>query len=393
MSIDSSQLSTTLSALMNQYLQHLDIDAKTFQQLSQQIDTLLRAGQRHRQANWAAHMTPAVNELAALGQFVAALHQGNLLSSELYPELAIIEKDIFDFFCPLFGQQHGHATHGGSYGNLDALWQARKKFGGYSNRVYASDQSHYSVFKACDILGLQLQLIPTNDSQQMDIAALAFACNEQTPMAIVATAGTTSSGQIDDINAVKAIIEHSPCWLHIDAAWGGFLSLINTSPLTDKQLGQADSVCFDPHKSLGQPRPCGLLMYQQPIKATASPTQYLTQTPRDTLPGSYGAELLLPLWLTIKALGKAGLVEQIDFQLDQARKFADFLNEQPGWQAEGSPTGIVCFNPPPQTDLSGLLEKGIFSITEIAGKKVYRAVFAGPGTRSDTLISDLAPYL
>ena len=97
MSIDSSQLSTTLSALMNQYLQHLDIDAKTFQQLSQQIDTLLRAGQRHRQANWAAHMTPAVNELAALGQFVAALHQGNLLSSELYPELAIIEKDIFDF--------------------------------------------------------------------------------------------------------------------------------------------------------------------------------------------------------------------------------------------------------------------------------------------------------
>lgn len=393
MSSGSSQLSTTLSALINQSLQQLDFDAKTIQQLSQQIDTLLLAGQRHRQANWAGHMTPAVNELAALGQLVAALHQGNLLSAELYPELALIEKEIFDFFCPLFGQQHGHPTHGGSYGNLDALWQARKKFGEHSNRVYASDQSHYSVFKACDILGLELQLIPTNDSQQIDIAALAFACNELTPMAIVATAGTTSSGQIDDINAVKAIIEHTPCWLHIDAAWGGFLSLINTSPVTEKQFGQADSVCFDPHKSLGQPRPSGLLMYQQPIKTTDSPTQYLTQTPRDTLPGSYGAELLLPLWLTIKALGKAGLVEQIDFQLEQARKFADFLNEQPGWQAKDSPTGIVCFNPPPQKDLSGLLEKGIFSLTEIAGKRVYRAVFAGPGTQSDTLISDLGPYL
>ena len=388
-----SSVSTMLSALINQSLQQLDFDAKTIQQLSQQIDTLLLAGQRHRQANWAGHMTPAVNELAALGQLVAALHQGNLLSAELYPELTIIEKEIFDFFCPLFGQQHGHPTHGGSYGNLDALWQARKKFGEHSNRVYASDQSHYSVFKACDILGLELQLIPTNDSQQIDIAALAFACNELTPMAIVATAGTTSSGQIDDINAVKAIIEHTPCWLHIDAAWGGFLSLINTSPVTEKQFGQADSVCFDPHKSLGQPRPSGLLMYQQPIKTTDSPTQYLTQTPRDTLPGSYGAELLLPLWLTIKALGKAGLVEQIDFQLEQARKFADFLNEQPGWQAKDSPTGIICFNPPPQKDLSGLLEKGIFSLTEIAGKRVYRAVFAGPGTQSDTLISDLGPYL
>ena len=65
MSIDSSQLSATLSALINQSLQQFDIDAKTLQQLSQQIDTLLLAGQRHRQANWAGHMTPAVNELAA----------------------------------------------------------------------------------------------------------------------------------------------------------------------------------------------------------------------------------------------------------------------------------------------------------------------------------------
>ena len=68
MSIDSSQLSATLSALINQSLQQFDIDAKTLQQLSQQIDTLLLAGQRHRQANWAGHMTPAVNELAAWWQ-------------------------------------------------------------------------------------------------------------------------------------------------------------------------------------------------------------------------------------------------------------------------------------------------------------------------------------
>lgn len=382
----------SLSGLVRQYLQQMDIDTNKLHPISEDIDSLLRTGKRHSQANWAAHMTPAVSQLAALGQLVAALHQGNLLSVELYPELHQIEKTIFDFFCPLFGQKTGHATHGGSYGNLDALWQARKKFGNVSNRVYANEYCHYSVAKACDILGLQLQLIPANSSQQMDVEALKRACSQKTPMAIVATAGTTSSGQLDDINAIKAIIEHSASWLHIDAAWGGFLSLIDNSPLTAKVLGQADSVCFDPHKSLGQPRPCGLLMYQQSLKASAVSAHYLAHTPRDTLTGSYGAELLLPLWLTIKTLEKTGLAHQLETQLEQAGQFAEALNEWSGWWVQNSPTGVVCFEAPQHKNLSSLVESGIFSITELAGRSVYRAVFASPSTRHEALINDLAPF-
>lgn len=393
MSAEQSTLSALLQDLISRCINLADIDATRHQHLLEQIDFILLAARRHSQPNWAGHMTSAVNEIAALGQLIASLHQGNLLSSELYPELSTIESDIFAFFCPLFGQQSGHATHGGSYGNLDALWQARKRFGGNSKRVYASDQSHYSIAKACDILGLDLQLIPSNSFQQIDMTALEIACKQQSPMAIVATSGTTSSGQLDDVIAIQSLTQHYPCWLHIDAAWGGFLSLIDNSPLTDKQLGQADSVCFDPHKSLGQPRPCGLLMYQQPIKTTLAPTHYLKQTPRDTLPGSYGAELLLPLWLTIKTMGKTGLAKQLQAQLDQARQFADFINDQPDWWAQCSSSGIVCFTAPPQQNLSGLIEQGILSKTELNGKPVYRAVFPSHNTRCEALIIDLAPYL
>lgn len=382
-----------LRNLINQFINYSDLDADKRQQLSAHIGSITLAAQRHVQPNWAGHMTPAVNELAALGQLLAALHHGNLLSPELYPELTMIEDDIFDFFCPLFGQKFGHATHGGSYGNLDALWQARKKFGLNTRIVYASDQAHYSIAKACDILGLELQLIPSNAFQQIDIDALTLACNKQPPMAIVASSGTTSSGQLDDIIAINKLIQDFPCWLHIDAAWGGFLSLLDNSPLMASQLGHADSVCFDPHKSLGQPRPCGLLMYQQPIKTTSAPPHYLTQTPREVLPGSYGAELLLPLWLTIKTLGKTGLSKQLQTQLDQAREFAEAINDHSGWWAQHSATGIVCFTAPPQYDLSVLIKKGIFSTTELAGKAVYRAVFASHTTRSNVLIKALAPYL
>ena len=393
MSVDETPLSASLNNVIHQYLQMTELTTEQQQQLAEQVTLILHTATRHNQKNWASHMTPAVNELAALGQLVAALHQGNLLSPELYPELGNIEKDIFDFFCPLFGQKSGHATHGGTYGNLDALWQARKKFGLNSKRVYASEQSHYSVVKACDILGLDLQLIPTNPEQQMDIDVLKQACSTHAPMAIVATAGTTSSGQLDDVSAIKTIIGQLPCWLHIDAAWGGFLSLLENSPLTDKQLGQADSVCFDPHKSLGQPRPCGLLMYQQPIKTMSVSTHYLAQPPRDTLVGSYGPELLLPLWLTIKTQGKTGLAGQIETQLEQARQFADYINEQSGWWAQYSPSGIVCFTAPQHHNLSDLIGKGIFSLTELAGKPVYRAVFTSHTTRCESLINDLAPYL
>lgn len=392
MSDQQTALSTLLQDLISQALNRTNMAAEQLQQLLKQIDSILSATERHSQSNWAGHMTTAVDEIAALGQLLASLHQGNLLSPELYPELSMIESDIFAFLCPLFGQTSGHVTHGGSYGNLDALWQARKKYGHYSKRVYASDQSHYSIAKACDMLGLDLQLIQSNSLQQIDIAALETACKQQPPLAIVATSGTTSSGQLDDIIAIKQITKQIPSWLHVDAAWGGFLSLIDSSPLSAEQLGQADSVCFDPHKSLGQPRPSGLLMYQNEIKKTPFSTQYLSQPPRDVLPGSYGGELLLPLWLTIKTLGKTGLARQVQAKLGEASQFSRFINAQSGWWSQCSPTGIVCFTAP-QSPLSSLVEKGIFSQTELAGKSVYRAVFASHTTRSDALISDLAPFL
>lgn len=392
MSDQQIALSTLLQELLSQFIHRMNMDDEQCLQLIRQIDSILSTGQRHTQSSWAGHMTSAVNEIAALGQLLASLHQGNLLSPELYPELSMLERDVFAFFCPLFGQKTGHPTHGGSYSNLDALWQARKKYGDQSKRVYASDQSHYSIAKACDVLGLDLQLIPSNSLQQMDITALETACKQQAPMAIVATSGTTSSGQLDDVTAIRRISQKIPCWLHIDAAWGGFLSLIDNSPLNAEQFGQADSVCFDPHKSLGQPRPSGLLMYQDEIKKTPFSTQYLSQSPRDVLPGSYGAELLLPLWLTIKTLGKNGLANQVKSKLDEARQFASFINQQSGWWAQWSPTGIVCFTAP-YFQLTDLLEKGVFSQTELNGKLVYRAVFASHTTSSEALTSELARFL
>ena len=393
MSNPRNSQTSALFDVIQKSLQQLEPPTPDSQTLTDKLAMIIKAAKVQRQTPQAAHMTPVVNDLSAIAQLLAALHQGNLLSAERYPELRQLEQDVMAFFCPLFGQTTGHATHGGSYGNLDALWQARKKYGDRSRRIYASTESHYSLAKACDILELDLQLIPVNALQKIDLKALSDACKQHPPMAIVATAGTTSSGQIDDISAIKALCQNWACWLHVDAAWGGFLSLIDNSPLTKPLLGQADSVCFDPHKSLGQPRPCGLLLYQQPVKNTASATHYLSETPRDSLPGSYGAELLLPLWLTINTLGHSGLADQLNRQLNQSATFTDFIHYQAGWWVQNSPSAIVCFTPPASKNLSSLIEQGVFSLTKLNEKTVYRAVFANPDTLAESLIRRLEPYL
>lgn len=90
---------------------------------SKLIDALLTEGDFHHSNTWAAHMTPSVEAPALLGQLLAGLHNGNLLSPELYPSLAKIEKQLIEWLCQLFQQKHGHFTHGSTYANLEALWQ------------------------------------------------------------------------------------------------------------------------------------------------------------------------------------------------------------------------------------------------------------------------------
>lgn len=368
------------------------LSATDNQAVYQQLSMLIESAPVHDKAEWAAHMTSAVDEQAFIGHILAGQHHGNLLSAELYPQLSEIERQVMAFFCPLFGQSYAHATHGGSYANLEALWQARKQFGAYSKTVYASDQCHYSITKACDILELNLQLIPSNNQQQIDIHHLEKACKQQAPMAIIGTIGTTSSGQIDDVPQISQVVARYPCWLHLDAAWGGFLSLVDTT-MAETTFSQADSVCFDPHKSLGVPRPCSLLLYQKPPLYSQASTSYLQQTPRDVLPGSYGAELLLPLWLMLKLQGKAGLAARIQSTLQQAKLFTDYLTTQEGWWVQHSPTAIVCFTPPNNIALTELVRHGVFSTTTLQQKTVYRAVFAGQHVRSNALVRALAPFL
>ncbi|MDT8309979.1 MAG: pyridoxal-dependent decarboxylase [Methylophaga sp.] len=350
--------------------------------------TLIVEASQQQASDQAAHMGGQLYPAAIAGQFLATLHQGNLLSAELYPELQNAETMMIAEMAAQFHFPLGHFTAGGSVGNLEALWLAKQRYP-KRTQVYASENCHYSVAKACAVLDLQLLLLPTDDQHQLDLMALKNACQQQPPLAIVVTAGTTGSGHLDPLTAVTHLAELYQSWLHIDAAWGGFLAMLGDKTLL-KAAAQADSLCFDPHKSLGQPRPCGLLFYRQPMARIVGSADYLANQPDHRIIGSHGAESFLSLWLTWQHHGWPTLQTDLAGKLTESRKMADLLVGKVA-SLQLSDSGIVCFQHP--ADLQPLQDAGVLSKTRLKQQDYYRLVFADKACQADAVFTRLAPFL
>lgn len=123
--------------------------------------------------------------------------------------------------------------------------------------VLASATAHYSIAKACNVLGYgeeAARLIPVNDRFQMDIGALRAALQGLAPQeyvaAVIGIVGTTEEGAIDPIHRIRSLREESErdlnrsFWIHVDAAWGGYVRTLFSGVTVPHQEGDApDAVC------------------------------------------------------------------------------------------------------------------------------------------------------
>lgn len=356
-----------------------------------QLQALLLEGKTHRNPHWAAHMTATISSDSLVAQCISSMHNGNLLSPELYPVLTTIKQQVLDWLCPLFDKSHGHFTAGGSYGNLEALWQAKQRYP-QRNKVFASQTAHYSIEKACQILGLDLDYIASDSDDKIVLSQLKKACDRTQPLAIVATAGTAAAGIFDPLDNCIEIATEVDAWIHIDAAWGGHLKLLpEHDGLFGQHLAQADSLSFDPHKAWSQPKPASILLYNQAtVPMVSIEADYLHQPPDNILPGSQGGEAFLPLWLNVATSGMNALRENSRYALAQAQLFATLLAEQSNWTLHTSPSGIVCFETAKKLD--DLIHQGVLSTAKKNHRAVYRAVFIGNHVMADAIIAKLQPY-
>jgi glutamate/tyrosine decarboxylase-like PLP-dependent enzyme len=369
--------------LLTKLLEPLQLPSETHQKVAELINEALL----HHSQDWAAHMTPHVDMAGIVGKAVAAFHNGNLLSPDLYPRLKQAEQEIINWLISKFGFKFAYMSAGSSYGNLEALWQARDT-NQHSKLVFGSSECHYSIPKACEILGLTFVAIDTDALGRISPAALEQQCEQQQPAAIVLNVGTTSNGEIDPIDACIDISKRFNAWCHIDAAWGGCLAFLDSFQPLVSMLSRADSLCFDPHKALKQPKPSGIVFYQQARHSLNIDASYLIQSPQKSISGSLGGELFLPLWLSIQAYGEQYFSDDIKTRLEQANLFAEGLDEELFWR-HCSSTGIVTFYSKQSHDLTPLIDSGHFSTAKVNNKHVVRAVFSTGSTKAQALLVEI----
>lgn len=176
----------------------------------------------------------------------------------------------------------GTFVSGGSAGNLSALVVARDTAGqrGLSvsvPHVLVSDQSHSSIANALRITGMKPLIADTMDGR-LTADALQRALEEDPEaaanlVAVVATAGTTNAGIVDDLAAAAKVADDRRLWLHVDGAYGGAGMLVpRLRPLYDG-IERADSLVMDPHKWWFAPFDSAALIYRDPYLARQVHTQ------------------------------------------------------------------------------------------------------------------------
>ncbi len=309
----------------------------------------------------------------------------------------------------------GCFVSGGSAGNLSALMVARDTAGHRRGGdaplrplVAHSEDAHSSVGKALRVLGVGSLTVPVENHRLTGEALrAALDAHERADdvVAVVATAGTTNAGIVDDLAGVADVAAERSLWYHIDGAYGGAAALFAPSARWRFEgFERADSFIVDPHKWLFAPFDCAALVYRRPNLAKAVHTQdahYLevlhSENPEEWNPSDYAFHLTrrargLPLWFSMAVNGlnayrdavEAGLataeravgriIRASHVELVRERGLSIVLFRRPGWA-----------KPDYDAWSARLLESQIGFVTPTSweGETVARFAFLHPDTTID----------
>lgn len=243
----------------------------------------------------------------------------------------------------------GVFVQGGTIGNLSALvaarLHAREKYPDVARWVVAcSSESHSSIQSAADIMDAIVLHVPAGANGVMtgaNFGACADAYLLANPthriFAVVATAGTTNLGIIDDLDGVGLAAIARDIWFHVDGAYGlAALCAPSVRPLFNG-VERADSLIVDPHKWLFAPFDACALIYRDPTIAKRAHTQHASyldtlEDPNEWNPSDYAIHLTrrprgLPFWFSLAANGTREYAEAMQQTLDVAQHAAQLVRE------------------------------------------------------------------
>lgn len=315
----------------------------------------------------AAHLHCPPLALAVAADLAAAALNPSQDSWDQAPAATALETLLVRDLAALVGYDPrtaaGVLTSGGTESNLMGLLLGRDQVltrvcgrptelhglpGGARPRILASAAAHFSVQRAAALLGLgegAVVPVPVDHDLRMDPDALAAALRETTghggtPVAVVATAGTTDTGAVDPLHHAADLAARYGAWFHVDAAYGGGALLSDRlAPLLDG-IDRADSVSLDWHKLGWQPAAAGVFLVRQAESYAPLARRAAYLNPADDEEAGYPSLLGLSLRttrrpdafkiaVTWRTLGREGLGRLVDACHDLARHAALTVDAHP----------------------------------------------------------------
>jgi aromatic-L-amino-acid/L-tryptophan decarboxylase len=302
-------------------------------------------------------------EIGALGDLLAATYDMNLAVDAR--AATVLEQQAVRWVGEFIGYPaaNGAFTSGGTISNMTALAAARERaspgsratgLGGARVAVYASAEVHYSITRAVELLGIgsdRLRNVAIDERHRMRADLLAEAIDRDvadgvTPIAVVATAGTTLTGAVDPLGAIADVCAERGIWLHVDGAYG--LPAAAVHPERFEGVERADSVSVDAHKWLYVPKACGVVLVREEgslSKAFAHEQGYLPHQQHELhavdITLEYSRPLrALKLWLAFRAHGADQFREAIRRNLAEARLLHHHASARPDFETFGAPPDL-----------------------------------------------------
>jgi glutamate/tyrosine decarboxylase-like PLP-dependent enzyme len=267
--------------------------------------------------SYAGQMLKPPHPAAVAGYVAAMLINPNNHALDGGPATSAMEKEVVAQLAAMFGlRTHlGHLTSSGTIANLEALYVARELHPG-RGIAYSAD-AHYTHARMCGVLGVPGTAVEVDETGRLDLGALDALLDGGRIGTVVATAGTTGLGAIDPVHGVLAVARRHGVRVHVDAAYGGFFTLLagadgpaGLDPAPWRAIADCDSVVVDPHKHGLQPYGCGAVLFRDPavgrFYSHDSPYTYFTSGELHlgeiSLECSRAGAAAAALWLTFQLL-------------------------------------------------------------------------------------------
>jgi aromatic-L-amino-acid decarboxylase len=322
-----------------------------------------------------AYIVGAGTVPGAAAELLAAGLNPNLGGYRLSPGAAEIELHLTRWLAERFGLPEGAGgmiMTGGAMANFVGLKCARDDRMGIDVRehgvrdhdpvaIYASEEAHVVIRRSADMLGLgagAVRAIALDGEQRMRPDALAEAIERDRAggtraLALVATAGTTTTGSIDPLPALADLAEEHGLWLHVDAAYGGAAVLSDELRPLLAGIERADSVAVDPHKWLYTAQSAGCVLLRdfghlsRSFHADASYI-WLDDAARHGIDyAMHGPQFsrgfaALKVWVSLLAHGRAAYGRRIAHDAALARYLGELVAAHPYFELMCPPRLSIC---------------------------------------------------